>query len=133
MAAQQGNSDPTTWRWERAHQAFFAHNPFDKVELLRPLFSRTVATGGDTFSVNVNSVSFDRPFGQYHGVSYRQIVDFADLEASRFVHTTGQSGHPLSAHYDDLVERWLQGVYLPMRFDPGSIERSAVSRLRLVP
>jgi penicillin amidase len=49
-------------------------------------------------------------------VSYRQIIDFGDLNNSLFMQTTGQSGNVLSGHYDDLVERHRDMEYLPMTF-----------------
>ncbi|WP_337845938.1 penicillin acylase family protein, partial [Thermus sp.] len=40
-----------------------------------------------------------------------------DLEASLFIHPMGQSGHPLSPHYADLLPLWARGAYLPMALE----------------
>ncbi|HLZ07588.1 MAG TPA: penicillin acylase family protein, partial [Chloroflexota bacterium] len=49
--------------------------------------------------------------------SYRQLVDLGNFDNSRSVHTTGQSGHVGSPHFDDFVDLWRAGGYHPMRYD----------------
>ena len=39
----------------------------------------------------------------------RQIVDLADPQASLFIHSGGQSGHPLSPHHRDFSAAWARG------------------------
>ena len=58
-----------------------------------------------------------RPFAQNHGAGYRAVYDLADPERSVFVISTGQSGNPLSSHYEDYAEPWRDGRYLPMLTD----------------
>jgi penicillin amidase len=48
-----------------------------------------------------------------HGPSYRQVIDLAELNNSRYIHPMGQSGHLLSPHYDNLLSLWQKGEYLP--------------------
>ena len=38
-----------------------------------------------------------------NGPIYRQVIDLANLDNSRYIQSTGQSGHLLSPHYDDLL------------------------------
>jgi penicillin G amidase len=50
--------------------------------------------------------------GDYTGVwgpSFRLLADAADATNSRWQHMTGQSGHPGSPHYDDLLDDWHHG------------------------
>ncbi|PJF40776.1 MAG: hypothetical protein CUN50_06330, partial [Candidatus Thermofonsia Clade 1 bacterium] len=61
----------------------------------------------------------------------RVIFDFADLERSVGIHSTGQSGHPASPHYRDLVMPWTRFEAYPLRLDRGAIEAAAVHRLTL--
>jgi len=133
MAEAQGSADPRQWRWERVHQVVFPHNPFENVAALRPLFSRSVPNGGDTFTVNVGPIRRTELYKQYNVASYRQIVDLADLDASRFIHTTGQSGQAIDARYDNLLARWQRVEYLPMRFGAGAVDGAAASTLTLTP
>ncbi|MBW4696859.1 MAG: penicillin acylase family protein [Aphanocapsa lilacina HA4352-LM1] len=133
MTRRQGSDDPADWRWDRVHRAVFAHAPFDKIETLKPLFSRSIGNGGDSFTVNVAPVNRKEPYNQFVGVSYRQIVDFGALEASRFIHTTGQSGHFLSGDYAAYLERWRRLEYVPMRFGRRAVEAATRATLVLEP
>jgi penicillin G amidase len=50
--------------------------------------------------------------GDYTGIwapSFRLLADIGDPSRSRWQHMTGQSGHPGSEHYDDLLDAWLNG------------------------
>ena len=60
-------------------------------------------------------------------------LDAADPESGRFSYPGGQSGNPLSAHYDDLVPSWLRGGGVPIVVRDSDIERLARSRLILEP
>ncbi len=64
---------------------------------------------------------------------YRGVYDFADPDSSVFVTSTGQSGHFLSRHYDDLGELWRRGEYIPMSLDPDLARAGAVGITRLEP
>jgi penicillin amidase len=116
MSEAQGTDDIQAWRWDRAHHALFPHNPFDKNPQLKTVFSRSIPNGGDKFTVNVASVFQWDEYNQLHSAQYRQIVDHDAISNSRFMIAPGQSGNPQSPHYDDLLERWRQLKYLPMRF-----------------
>jgi penicillin G amidase len=37
----------------------------------------------------------------------RMIVDLSNLDGSRWVNQTGESGHPGDSHYDDQIDAWL--------------------------
>jgi penicillin amidase len=127
MAEAQGTDDINAWRWDRAHHALFPHNPFDKNPQLKPVFSRSIPNGGDKFTVNVASVVRWDEYHQLHSAQYRQIVDFGNLDNSRFITAPGQSGDPKSPHYDDLLERWQWVEYLPMRFGRRVIDVAALA------
>ena len=69
-------------------------------------------------------------YNQYHVPSYRQIVDMSDLNNSRFILTTGESGNPASPHYSDFIERHRDVRYLPMHFGRANVDGET---LQLVP
>jgi penicillin amidase len=75
----------------------------------------------------------ENPFRNVHAGSYRGVYDFADPDSSVFITSTGQSGHPLSRHYDDLGVLWRQGEYIPMTLDPALARAAAVGITTLVP
>jgi penicillin amidase len=63
----------------------------------------------------------------------RMIVDFSDFNNSLWIQSTGQSGHPASPHYRDLIEKWRTIQYDPMLWGPESVKKAAVSTLVLQP
>mgnify|MGYP000324002369 CR=1 FL=1 len=73
------------------------------------------------------------PFRNVHAAAFRGVYDFADPDSSIFIISTGQSGHFLSRHYDDLGVRWRQGEYIPMTLDPALARAGAVGVTRLLP
>jgi penicillin amidase len=67
-----------------------------------------------------------------HGAGYRGVYDFADPDSSVFVISTGQSGHPLSRHYDDLGQLWRRGEFVVMSLDEELARAASVGVTRLV-
>lgn len=128
--------DPQRWRWGDAHFAQSSHRPFSNVALLRPLFEAQVPTPGDTYTVNVgrnNLANAKEPYANVHAASLRAIYDLADLDRSMFMHSTGQSGHPLSPYFRNLAPLWADVMYLPMTTKRADIEAGAQGTLVLQP
>ncbi len=125
---EQGDS-MGAWRWDEANVLRFAHAPMDAVSWLRPIFGRALHRGGDNFTVNPTMRIRDQTLI----ASYRQVVDVGNWDASRFVIPLGQSGHPLSAHYDDLLPLWHEGRYVPMAFSEAAVRAAAWQALTLRP
>jgi penicillin amidase len=73
------------------------------------------------------------PFLNVHGAGYRGVYDFADPDSSLFISSTGQSGHFLSRHYDDLGDLWRRGEYVPMSLDPELARAANVGITVLLP
>jgi penicillin amidase len=110
--------DPRAWRWGDAHKARFSHPLFDRIPVLRDLLHEPIATDGDNFTVNRATPRIDFESVVYpdvHGAGLRAVFDLADLDRSLFIIAGGQSGHPLSAHYGDQIERWRDGRYIELR------------------
>ena len=124
------------WKWGEAHVARHRHRPFTREPWLARLFDISVPSAGDAYTVNAGAMDFHsdaEPFANRHASSLRQIVDLADLQASVFIHSAGQSGHPLSAHYRDFAPAWARGEYVPMVTERSLVEAGGVQRLVLVP
>jgi penicillin amidase len=126
-------SDMARWRWDAVHPAVFPHSGLDAVAAMRPLLSRAVPNGGDWSTVNVGPIDVDHPFEQHSVPGYREIIDLSPANDSRFLNDIGQSGHPLSAHYDDFLSDWRGVKHRKMRMERSDIERGAIGRLRLTP
>lgn len=52
----------------------------------------------------------------HNGVSMRLVIDFSNPDNSLFAQPGGQSGHPLSSHFSDNFDYWLDGKAVP--FEP---------------
>ena len=124
-----------SWRWGDAHQAHQDHPVLGQVPVLRHLVNIRQSTSGDddTLMRGRTSGKDPDPFTSVQGAGYRGVYDFADPDSSVFVISTGQSGHPLSRHYDDLGELWRRGEYTPMSLDPDLARAAAVGITRLTP
>lgn len=129
-------SDMNAWRWGDAHRARHEHRPFGKQPILARIFDIAAPSSGDAYTVNVGQHHlYDEaePFANRHAASLRAIYDLADPEKSLFIHSGGQSGNRLSAHYKDFTEAWAAGEYIPMITDRKRLEGAPHTKLRLVP
>ena len=122
-------------RWGDAHQATHDHQALGKVPVLRYFMNiRQSTSGGDNTLLRGRTSGTDPdPFHNVHGAGYRGVYDFADPDSSVFVTSTGQSGHFLSRHYDDLAQLWRRGEYIPMSLDEELARAAAVGVTRLEP
>jgi len=107
-------------RWGDVHEATHDHPILGEVPILRYFVNiRQSTSGGDnTLLRGRTKGEGNNPYQNVHGAGYRGVYDFADPDSSVFITATGQSGHPLSRHYDDLGELWRRGEYVPMSLDP---------------
>ncbi len=124
-----------SWRWGDAHQAAHDHPVLGEVPFLKWFVNIRQSTSGgdDTLLRGRTAGKGDNPFLNVHGAGYRGVYDFADPDSSVFITATGQSGHFLSRHYDDLGELWRRGEYIPMSLDPELARAAAVGITTLVP
>ena len=122
-------------RWGDAHEAAHNHQVLGEVGWVSWLVNiRQSTSGGDNTLRRGSTSGVDpNPFTNVYGAGYRGVYDFADPDSSVFVISTGQSGHPLSRHYDDLGELWRRGEYIQMSLDPDLARAGAVGITRLVP
>ena len=134
LKARYGD-DPSKWRWGRAHRAFSEHRPFGAVATLGWLFNVEVASPGGNYTLNRGKAEFaeDPPFASRHAASLRAIYDLADLDRSLFIHTTGQSGNPLSPFYRSFAKRWARGEYIEIATKRPDIAKVALGTWKLTP
>jgi penicillin amidase len=125
-------ANPAQWRWGEAHPALSSHRPLGNVALLSPYFDVSVASPGDAYTVNVgqyNAGDAKGPFVNRHAASLRAVYDLSDLENSRFIYQTGQSGLVFSPRYRDMHATWAQAGYRSLQREPARMHHD----LRLVP
>lgn len=133
---QRYGKDMAAWHWGEAHVARSEHRPFGRVAALAPFFDIRVPTPGDTFTVNVgrhNLRDEKSPFANRHAASLRALYDLSDLENSRFMHSTGQSGNVLSPLYRNYSQRWARVEYIPMKTRREEVKRNSLGVLTLTP
>jgi penicillin G amidase len=124
-----------SWRWGDAHQALHRHETLTSIPVLRLLTDIRQNTGGGdhTLMRGVTSGREPEPYLNVHASVLRTIYDFSDPDSSVFILSTGQSGHPLSRHYDDMASLWRRGEYIPMSLDTDLARAAAEGVTRLTP
>ena len=122
-------------RWGDVHEATHDHQILGEVPVLRYFVNIRQSTSGGDNTLNRGRIlgTGENPYLNVHGAGYRGVYDFADPDSSVFVISTGQSGHPLSRHYDDLGELWRRGEYVPMSLDPKLAGAAATGVTTLLP
>jgi penicillin amidase len=107
--------EPAQWRWGRINRSEFPHelvSAYDQPSAERTGGAGTVAAIGATF---------------------REIIDFANLDASRATNAPGQSARPGSPFYGNLIESSSTAEYFPLSFSREAVEANAAHRLVLRP
>jgi penicillin amidase len=124
--------DPDAWQWGKIHHTAFPHAlgarpPLDQV------FSRgPFPIGGDTDTPCQTAIAPQQPYDNRRAApTFREIVDLGDLSRSLVLVPPGQSGRLGSPHYDDLIEPWLRGEYIPMLWTRDQVEAELEARLVL--
>jgi penicillin amidase len=132
-SAEAMGPDPAAWRWGEIHRARFAH-PLGRMPGLEPLFvAAKLPLGGDEQTVNNAGFEGDGPFDVYVAPSWRTVYDLADLDESKGILPTGQSGNPASPHWNDQTGAWAAGELRPLPFTRAAVESAATDRLTIVP
>lgn len=127
--------DLESWRWGAAHEARHDHPVLGQTRLFSWITNIRQSTSGGDFTLNRAATpgTMPDPFLNIHAAGYRGVYDFADPDSSVFVIATGQSGNPLSRHYDDLGALWRRGEYIPMTLDPDLARAGNIGITRLSP
>ena len=95
------------WQWGRLHQTVLKHLPFSDVNLLDLIFERRIGSAGSQNTVDVAPGLYKdaKGFEQEFGAAFRQVISPGSGEFRRaYMNSTGESGNPLSSHFDDMVE-----------------------------
>ena len=133
MLLSQG-PDHDRWTWGGVRPLTLRHQA-GTAPVLGKIFNRgPFRVGADT---NTVAQTASNPLEVHDDplvvASLRMVLDVGNWEESRFVLPGGQSGNPLSPHYDDQLPLWLRGDGVPMAWSPDAVQRAAVETLRLEP
>lgn len=128
--------NPSEWRWGTMHKLELVNPTLGDsgVGLVNRVFNRgpfKVSGGGGI----VNASSWDAAEGyEVTAVpSMRMIVDLGDLDRSRWIQLTGNSGHAFHEHYVDQQHMWSKGQTLPWAFGEKAVEKATDDTLTLRP
>jgi penicillin amidase len=127
--------DIASWRWGDAHYARFRHMLFDAIPVVREFANLRIAQDGSDFTLNrgTSRIASALPYASVHGAGYRAVYDLRNLDNSRFMQATGQSGNPLSPHYGDLNQRWRDGRTIFIAGTRDALVKGGASVLTLSP
>ena len=120
---KQLGKDISKWTWNRVHTLEHVH-PIGQIELLSSFFNVGKFEVAGSNEV-INNLMFGFPSnGKYEvkaGPSTRRIIDFSDVENSVSILPTGNSGNPMSKHYNDQAEMYNQGKFRKMKMNKKEI------------
>ncbi|MDP5306072.1 penicillin acylase family protein [Paracoccus spongiarum] len=133
--AERFGPQVTSWRWGDVHLARHRHPGLGDLPALDWIVNLTQSISGGQFTVAQSGLTGlpQDPFAASSGAGYRGVYDLADPDSSVFITATGQSGHPLSRHYDDFAGLWRRGEYIGMSLDPDLARAAALGVTRLIP
>ncbi|UCD37470.1 MAG: penicillin acylase family protein [Fidelibacterota bacterium] len=127
------------WTWGRLHTLTHSHilvGDGAVVKFLNWWLGLNVGPfpmSGSGYTVSAVDYSSSEPFISRSGPSQRSIIDLSNLDNSRMVLPTGQSGHPFDRHYNDQAEPFNAGEYRRVDFSREAVEHNAYSTLILQP
>ena len=133
--AEEFGGAPSGWRWGEAHRTEHRHEVLGRLGLFGLVANlRHEASGGDhTLLRSQSRGRGEEPHEVVSAAGFRGVFDFADPDSSIYVIATGESGHPLSRHYDDLSQLWRRGDYIRMSLNPEHAEAGAEGVTVLTP
>ena len=127
-------ADPSGWCWGHIRPLKLKH-PVGRSRLLAPVYNLPpVPCAGDTNTVFQTGAD-PRDAGGHPLVcpSMRMVLDVGNWDENLFALPGGQSGNPLSPHYDDQFHLWARGEGITIPWTPEAVEKVAVSTLSLLP
>ncbi len=122
------------WAWGKVRPVELKH-PVGEQKPLNKIFNiGPFSWGGDTNTIAQTSVD---PINATNDpgfiASLRMVADVGNWDECRWVIPAGQSGNPLSPHYDDQLPLWQKGTGVQIPWTPEAVEKATVATLKLVP
>lgn len=127
--------DISQWQWQKVHTLEHGH-PIGQVKTLRNFFNVGPFPIHGSREV-INNLGFPYDSTLYYrvnsGPSTRRIIDFSDIENGLSILPTGQSGNPLSKHYEDQAEMYVNGQFRKMMLNEEEIKKESENVLTFIP
>jgi penicillin amidase len=129
--------DPVTWQWGRLHQLTLKSEVLGGDSVLAPvrmLFNRGPwQMPGGTAIVDANGWDASKGFEVNWAPSMRMVVNLGDLDASRWVNQSGNSGHPYDHNYVNQADAWVANQTFAWPFSKKAVHDSGGDELTLSP
>jgi penicillin amidase len=126
--------DPERWAWGHVRPLTLHHSVGEQAPLDRIFNLGPFPWGGDGNTLDQAGGDLTDPASNPLWIaSMRMVVDVGNWEESCFTLPGGQSGNPLSPHYDDLLASWQRGEGVPVAWSAAKVEQVTRTVLRLVP
>ncbi|CAN5881089.1 hypothetical protein BH23ACT12_BH23ACT12_19540 [soil metagenome] len=126
--------DTAGWSWGKVRPVELKHpvgeqKPMDKVFNLGPF-----PWGGDSNTVAQTAVDpLEVTNDPGFIASLRFVADVGNWDACEWIIPAGQSGNPLSPHYDDQLPLWREGKGITIPWTPEAVAGATVATLTLHP
>jgi penicillin amidase len=133
LETQLGKSVPA-WTWNKVHVVEYEH-PLGKVAMLRKIFNVgpfEVSGSNEVINNQMFDYTNESKYVVKGGPSSRRVIDFSDIENSWNILPTGQSGNPLSAHYNDQAKIYNAGNFRKMKINKEEIIKTS-TKLVFIP
>ena len=110
--------------WKVVHYIDASH-PLLGLTPLSCLSDRKIHSNGGTYTVNINNFVYDKvtetTIPTVNAAVYRQIIGGGEFSNSKiegqddlWISPLGQDGNMFSEHYDNFIEKYIEGSYLPL-------------------
>ncbi len=104
---KRDGADMSQWRWGHEHVALLQHKVYSHIPLLDRVSDLSVPSSGGFYTLDRGGGFDDSRRTSLSRArtapAFAAIYDLADPDKSRFMITTGESGHIFSPHYRDFV------------------------------
>ncbi|MCB9057865.1 MAG: penicillin acylase family protein [Calditrichae bacterium] len=90
--------------------------------------------GGSIGTLNASFLQYNPEKENFNVIvapSWRFIIDFADTDAIQMVLPTGNSGNPMSPHFDDFLEMWKNGSYWSIPLTREQVFKNSITAVEL--
>ena len=124
--------DQKNWGWGKLHNVSFKHNMSVKKPLDTVFNLGSYEIGGDTDTVCQTAFNPSSPYKATEwSPAIRLIMDIGNWSNCKYICPPGQSGILGSKNYNNMVDTWLSGEYIPMLWERKDIDNNSNERLEL--
>ncbi|MCW2750889.1 MAG: penicillin acylase family protein [Aeromicrobium sp.] len=132
----QQSRDVDDWSWGKLHTLKLVNPTLGDsgVGAVNSIFNRgPFKVGGGGGLVDATGWDASKGYKVDAVPSMRMVVDLADLDKSRWIQLTGESGHAFQKHYLDQEPLWARGETLPWAFSAKAVTQATDDTLTMEP